>query len=565
MELAPAITIQPPINRPPGAVIPRPTPARMDPIDEEILDIEEELFSDLETYAAELLQIRPKEGGRLIPLQFNDVQKYIRQRKQEAVDAGKKRLFLILKARRFGATTGEQADTFHRIATIPNYQALTLAHEAEAARKIFRISTTFYNHLPAEFQPGRKYSSTRDLNFEELNSLHYVGTAGAHDVGRGDTLQKVHGSEVAFWPEPKATSEAAEVPNLVAALLEAASHGEVVFESTPNGVGNYFYRECMQALEGDSEFTLIFLPWFIDDTYQVPLSDGETITYTAEEQALADQHPTRITPEKIKWRREKKTTLRDKFPQEYPEDPITCFLTSGLRFFMEEDISAALQRCDEPIETREDGAIVIWHRPMRGRRYVAGADVGEGLPKGDKSVCKIIDWETAEEVAVLRGRWRPEIFARKAAELCREYFHAFLGVEANNHGHSTLNTLEHGNPNLGVDPYPNLYRRPTPSGEPGHLGWYTDGKTRPILLDNLESAIRNQELKVNDQTLLAECRAFVLQNNGKYEAGPSNHDDDIFATGIAWQMRHTGGGEFRVYGSSTFTPGEKAHGNTAHI
>ena len=40
-----------------------------------------------------------------------------------------------------------------------------------------------------------------------------------------------------------------------------------------------------------------------------------------------------LTPEQLKWRRNKKLELKEFFKQEYPEDPLTCFLTSGNSYF----------------------------------------------------------------------------------------------------------------------------------------------------------------------------------------------------------------------------------------
>jgi len=82
---------------------------------------------------------------------------------------------------------------------------------------------------------------------------------------------------------------------------------------------------------------------------------------------------------------------------------------------------------------------------------VIGADVGEGLAHGDASAACVLDLKTGEQVAELHGRIPPDRFARVLDALGRYYHRALLGVERNNHGHSTLNTLSH------TCQYPNLY------------------------------------------------------------------------------------------------------------
>jgi len=170
--------------------------------------------------------------------------------------------------------------------------------------------------------------------------------------------------------------------------------------------------------------------------------------------------------------------------------------------------------------------------------------VGEGLPNSDFSGIGILDRATCEQVASLHGRWRPEIFARKAVPLCVEYNRALLGIEANNHGHSALNTAK--NTLL----YPRLYYHTDYDVEgktKAKLGWQTNLKTRPIMLDDFVEAINNDVMKINDLGLLSECLTFQDNGKGKYEATEGHFDDRIFKWAIAYQLRNKGfGAEPRV-------------------
>jgi len=52
----------------------------------------------------------------------------------------------------------------------------------------------------------------------------------------------------------------------------------------------------------------------------------------------------------------------------------------------------------------------------------------------------------------------------------------------------------------------------------------------------LEEAVKKKWMQVNDSYLVSEARTFI-DRGGKYEAEEGEHDDSIFAWGIAWQVR----------------------------
>lgn len=490
------------------------------------------IVSDADRYAEELLWIRSKRG-RIIPLKLNPVQRKLRAAKRKARAKGRRR-FIVLKARRQGITTSEQAESFHQTATQDHQQCVTLSHDHSSTEKIFRIANLFYDKLHETFRPTRlTQHNKRNLDFPKLNSLFYVGTAGARGFARGDTLNKAHWSEVAFSP-----GSIEEQRTLLAGITEACSEGETVLESTTNGVGGLFHEIWKDATSPGSEWTPIFFAWWEDPTYRIRLKPEQAISVakslTKEEQLLVETHG--LAPEQIAWRRKKKAQLKELFEQEYPEDPETCFLISGECFFNRVTIAILIKRVMQPIETRDNDAIRIWERPIAERRYAAGSDVAEGLPKGDFCQTSIVDATTMKQVAVLRGKWKPEEFARKTADLCIEYNTAHLAVERNNHGHSMLNTLVNGE-----NPYPNLYYHldydATTGAHTPTLGFPTTQKTRPIMLNDLRDAVEKGQMEVNDAVFLGECRTFTPDRNGVYRAKGGCKDDAVLSWGIALQAR----------------------------
>ncbi len=95
------------------------------------------------------------------------------------------------------------------------------------------------------------------MAFPENGSTYYIGTAGQRAFGRGDTIDRAHLSEAAFYPNLEAT---------LAGIAEAAEYGQIDIETTPNG-RDAFYDMWMKAKSGKSPYTPIFIPWYIDHEY----------------------------------------------------------------------------------------------------------------------------------------------------------------------------------------------------------------------------------------------------------------------------------------------------------
>ncbi|MCR4285201.1 MAG: hypothetical protein NUV97_04140, partial [archaeon] len=344
-----------------------------------LIDDESFLLDPIQ-YTEKLLWIRSKKGN-IIPFYLNSVQRYIEEEKQKVVlSKGKAPHYLILKYRRGGITTWEQAKSFHLCSTYSGQYCLTLAHDTESTQKIFDIAQLYYDTIDTFYRPSRQSQNKRELSFDKLGSKFYIGTAGSSAFGRGQTLQRLHGSEVAFWPHENGDDGKDKPTNLVAGLLEACA-GEIVFETTPYGRKGFFFHEWQRAKNGDSTFTPIFVPWWVDEQNRVSLLEGEELDYTTEEKFLSKKH--NLSEEQIKFRRIKQKTLKGLFFQEYPENDVSCFITSSHSFFEIETILKRIERCKEPIEIRDTGTIKIWERPIPGKSYIAGADVGEGLTHGD--------------------------------------------------------------------------------------------------------------------------------------------------------------------------------------
>ena len=272
---------------------------------------------------------------------------------------------LILKARQLGFSTYTQGEMFRRTVT-STQTTITLAHDAETTQKLRRMADRFYEHCKfGTIQPQRKYANATLATYPEFDSTATIATAGNVETGRGDTYTEMHGSEVAFWKDAE---------RIVAGAMQGGSP-IVTLESTPNGAQGFFYEKCMEALSGGGVWKLHFYPWWWDENYRV--SSDEDITYTDEEKILANKHG--LDQGQIRWRRLKVQELGRLFVQEYPEDVVSCFLTSGNSYFG--DLSGVF--------TAPPNAEYI-----EGHEYIAGLDFGQtdftAMPVFDKTTkCQV--------------------------------------------------------------------------------------------------------------------------------------------------------------------------------
>ena len=270
--------------------------------------------------------------GKLVPLEFNYPQLLLNNTLARLEKEGKPKWLIILKSRREGVSTWSEARIFERVLREENHSGIVIAHKAKASTKLFRMTRRFYDHLP--WKPDLVYSNRTELEFAAPHSsVMEIESAEDREAGRSAEYHYVHASEVAFWPDAETT--------MLAILQTVPNDPEtmVLLESTANGAGGYFYDTWMGAINGQNEFTPVFLPWHIDGECAMALKPDEQdkIEATLDEEETEGIKRWGWTWEQIKWRR---FTLRNKckndldmFRQEYPATDLEAFRSSGRPVF----------------------------------------------------------------------------------------------------------------------------------------------------------------------------------------------------------------------------------------
>lgn len=508
-------------------------------------------FRDFEWFAERFFSIRGR-AREIIPFRMNDLQRSLYPALCGSDD--------VLKARKGGVSTLIELQLLHRALTRPNNRSLILAHEHRSAIELFDIIRTAYEHLPPQLKPRLTTDSRQEMRFAGIGSAIQAHTAKNPELGRGGTIDDLHCSEIAFWEMPETT--------LTAVGASLGSDPTIWRESTANGAGNYWHRQWLLGKKGRSGYKNHFFPWWIDSTYSVqepdPVKDPDEFTEDGrpvwrhdpnEEFRFSErERELGLTPQQARWRRRAVTQFGEKFKQEYAEDDVTCFLTTGRNVFdvdqMQRMFEVLVLRDRLPEEIPELG-LKIYHqfekKYLPHLSFVAGADVSEGIadptnPRehGDYSASYFIERRTGIQVASIHGLWEPDEFAHVLSQAALKYFSSgkmgppFIGVERNEYGHATLNEL------WNHIRYQNLYwqeefdERKQKMGR--KLGWRTTPGNRSIMITELVKSVRERRLKVLDPDFVSECLTFTRNARGRPEAQRGCHDDRVMACAIAWQM-----------------------------
>lgn len=525
-------------------------------------------FLYIRTKTGELKKFHLKEAQKIA------IRKLIEQRKQ-----GKPIRAIFLKARQLGISTLSEGLIFHDTATNSFKNSLIIAHEDSATQNLFNMSKLFYDEVPSWLKPMKKYSNEKALSFENpttddeekranpgLRSKITVATAKNVKTARSQTIHNLHASEVAFWDDAE---------TLMLGLMQCIPREPntmVLIESTANGIGGWFYDLWKGAERGENDFLPIFLAWFLDPDYQIEFEspekkdeflqevmettiDAKGSEVFTEERLLMEEH--NLSLEQLNWRRYAIRTLCngdiDQFKQEYPSTPDEAFIASGRPKFNVGALRKHKKKCYKgkkgylfdkggKIEFVEDekGYVEIWKEPEPNKFYCIGADVAEGLAHGDYSDAYVGESEGFEIVANWHGHIDPDLYGKELVKLARYYNEAYVGVENNNHGLTTLraiNRLE----------YWNIYYQKTydylNDKTTQKMGWNTNRKTKPLMIDKEAEYIREGWIRCYDEDWVMQGLTYVIDDAGLTNAQPGCFDDKVMAMAILLQMLLEGKGE----------------------
>lgn len=153
----------------------------------------------------------------------------------------------------------------------------------------------------------------------------------------------------------------------------------------------------------------------------------------------------------------------------------------------------------------------VYRLPERGKRYVIGVDLAEGLPASDDTAFDILDRDSREQMASFAAKVTPAVTGGLIASVGRWYNRAEVLAERNNHGHEFLGWLALNASDVFVL-----------AGHDGRPGWLTSTATKPILYDHAAECFRDRCTVLHDAGSRAQLAEVELSTLSAPEGLPDD-------------------------------------------
>ncbi len=564
---------------------------------------------DYPFWAAMFAYIKRKGGGTDVLFRLNRPQRKLIKRLEKMRKAGKPIRLILLKARQWGGSTAIQIymawlQLVHEV----GLNSLIIAHQGTGSDEIKDMFDRMIKSYPVEMlhELGDAYApnepkmvgvgkSGNIFRVPQRNCKIKIGTAERPNSCRGGDYNLVHLSEVALWKETDGKKPEDIVRSACSGIL-LRPYTMIVYESTPNGVGNFFHKEYLAAKKGLSQFEAMFVAWFEIEQYELPF-ENEAEKYEFAKKLFANRRNEEIKSDREEpgtylWRLwEKGATLeaihwyvseRSKYTNhgdmasEYPSDDIEAFTYSGRKVFSSEDVEQFRPACRAPrwigeiygsadegekaieglrFKKEAEGRLFMWHDVERSDieevtdRYLVVVDVCKGHTKNaDFADILVIDrlFMMDGEPPVVAAEWHGHIdmdkLAWKATQVAAYYNNALLVIESN--------TLETNN-TKGEAEYiltlihevygRQLYARKQSAedirqGLPKKYGYHTNPLTKKVVIYNLKVVIRERLYIEREEACLDEYLTYVETENNVFEAMEGYHDDRLMTRAIGMQV-----------------------------
>lgn len=514
---------------------------------------------------------------------------------------------IMLKARQWGGSTVIQIymawlQLVHR----KGLNSLIISQVARTSSDIKDMFDRLLSYYPVSllhalgeaYSPNEKKMESVDVGglikrIPQRNCKISIGTAEKPDSVRGSDYSLVHCSEVGLWKKTEGKSPEDIVRSACSGIL-LEPYTMIVYESTANGVGNFFHTEYTAAADPQtpSQFTAFFVSWYEIEMYQHSIDNPSLFARHLFDNRFQTSSPTNreepgrylwwlwkqgATLENIQWYilERAKYNGHSGMASEYPSNDVEAFVNSGSNVFDRYQVEALKDTCRPPkyigdvyadfdegekalqnVRFREDasGAFYVWARPEIDEeeevtdRYLVIVDIGGRSSKADFSVICVIDRINMIDggrpaiVAQWYGHIDMDILAWKAAQIATFYDNALLVIESNTLETKDRERIVEGDQSLFIlsqikSVYPNLYARRQSEddireGRPKKYGFHTNVATKPQIISTLTKVIREHLYTERDQRCIDEYLCYERKPNGAYGAIIGKHDDLLMTRAI---------------------------------
>ena len=532
---------------------------------------------DFEYWAYTTVTIKDKESGQDVPFKLNLAQRSILLKALEDQRRSEKPIrVILLKARQWGGSTMTQLymlwiQMIHKT----GWNSVIAAHKKSGSRTIKGMvnkAIKYYPDFLGVYDFARWENSNSTSIIEGRNNKITIGTAQVPDSVRSEDIVMAHLSEVAYWQSAEMIKPEDLIASIVGSILRVP-YSLVVMESTANGTGNFFHKEWLTAVAGESDKVPVFVPWWKIELYREKVQNATELVASWEDYQW-ELWEMGATMEAICWWMGKRKELRgaglEKMKAEYPSTAEEAFVSTGRAVFSQTVCRQMRENCRPPILTGElagdaiegkkckkglrfvrdeVGKLQIWKKPEDephiAHRYLVVVDVGGRSEHSDYSVICVIDRANRmgggldEVVAQWRGHIDHDLLCWKAVQIATWYCNALLVIESN--------TLDKENTDTDGDHtqfilekisgvYNNLYSRDDPDkvrlGLPVRWGFHTNRATKTAIIDNEVRMYRVCGYIERCVDAISEHLTYEKQLNGAYAAKDGCHDDILMTRAI---------------------------------
>lgn len=426
------------------------------------------------------------------------------------------RMNVVLKARQLGLSTITAAYIAWFILLHRDKNVLVVATKLDTAKNIIRTIRNIFKYLPKWLVDVGRITIDNRHSIELANGSRVKAVTTSSDVGRSEAVSLLVVDEVAhikgfeeiwtgLWPT-------------------ISTGGHALLFSTPNGTGNFFHQQFVQAQNGENSFNCRF------GTYVNPNNPKEVY----DDRLMWWVHPDHDET----WFA---TETAGKSPREIAQEYLCNFNASGDTFIWHEDIAKIEEHATEAQRRFPlDRNIWIWEEPDINGTYLISCDVARGDAQ-DCSAFHVLRLDTSPivQVAEYKGKVKPDLLGTYLVSMAQYYNNATIAPE-NNSGYSGQTILKIKEANY---PYLHYSRQRKPKVKTDRQvdpyyaerrndylpGYAVTSANRLEMLAKMEQFVRLGELWINSPRLVAEFKTFIVNEHNKPEAQRGYNDDLVMA------------------------------------
>lgn len=564
---------------------------------------------DFCNWAYECIHIDAKLGGR-IRFKLNYAQIQVLKLCLELMNDGLPINIVIDKARQWGGSTFCIFFQFWIAVHWDHYHSFAVAaHVQDAAHNVLNMLTDAIAEYPAwdlglpegtELHFGNAGGNKHAFQIKNKNNdavmpfKIFIGSAERPESLRSGRISGAHYTEVGVWPNTPGKSAEDLVADISGGIPKQQKLSMQVFESTAKTSDDYFHDLCYDAVEGKSNFRMLFIAFFLipHDTMPVedPLEFAKWLYVHKDDNVAKDgwKMPGKYywwlweqgaSFQSIQWYRyeEKNYSKRSQMVNEAPASMPESFQSSGQKVFDFYDVDRFMHKTYDPIIegdlisdghigeeviqnirfiSKAGGNLKIYEYPddsLVNDRYLVTVDIGGANETSDYSSVRVFDRLMMMDdfglngipsiVAEMHYHTDHDLLAYDAMRLAKWYNTALLVIESN-----TLETKDK-NRNPGIDGFEyimdivagiygghNLYARHNKEENMSDAterrwGFHTNVSTKPKIIDNMAICLRDNLWNEPSRQCCHEMSVYE-EKDKKMNAPKGKHDDILMSTAI---------------------------------